>query len=965
MNKLSLLYFLIFIISSFSLNGQNATTIDAVLSAETKTLTIKQTLTYTNTSNDILHDIVLLDWVNSFSKKDTPLGERFAEEYSRRFHFAKEEERGHTTIESIKNHETLPLKWERYNAIADIVKIKLPKPLLPKESYTLDLVYSIKIQDNKFTRFGYDTKKKSFDLRYWYLTPALYQNGWALQSNKNLNDLSTPLSSYKLRLEIPLTYFVQTSLDKTTHKKLETKKILEFEGKNRGYIPIYIRKDVESFYCIKKDNLQYITDIKDTATHIGIKTMTIERIFDFLEKYLDTYPFEKLLISNQDYQINPVYGINQLPDILRPFPDGFPFEIQQLKVITEKYLDNTLFINKRNDYWIKDAIHTYLLQEYIKIHYPDTKMIGKLSKVIGIKWFHAADLDYNDQYYLGYKNMLRRNIYQSLKTPQDSLVKFNKNIGNPYKAGIGLRYLESYLEDSTVQTSIKSFYQQQQLRLTSSEDFKTIITSKSPKNIDWFFDEYVAKNQAIDFRIDKVRKRKDSLEITIVNDEHSNNPVSLTTLGDKNTVISKDWINLTQGTSTVTIARDGINKLVLDQEQIIPEINQRNNYRNLKSIFNKPLQFRLLQDVEDPRYSQTFLLPEFEFNNVYDGFTIGTTLYNKTLIRRNFNYSLSPQYGFSSNTIIGGASISNTNFINQDVYKSVRYGLSFNTSSYAPNLFFRSFTPFLRFSFRGKDLRDNRRHFLSLRSVNILRDRDPDNPVSTPDYSVFNIRYGYSNPNLIDVFAYNVDYQISKNFGKISTTFNYRKLFLDNRELRLRFFAGTFLFNNTQNDSNLKQISTDPEKKLTAEQIEIQKNFFSFALDRPTDYLFNYNYLGRSSGTGLVSQQIIIAEGGFKSKLDTPFADQWITTMNAGYSIWNWIHAYGDIGFIKSKGRNANFVYDSGIRLSLVNDYFELFFPLYSNKGWEIAQPNYSNNIRFIITISPSTLIGLFNRRWY
>jgi hypothetical protein len=45
------------------------------------------------------------------------------------------------------------------------------------------------------------------------------------------------------------------------------------------------------------------------------------------------------------------------------------------------------------------------------------------------------------------------------------------------------------------------------------------------------------------------------------------------------------------------------------------------------------------------------------------------------------------------------------------------------------------------------------------------------------------------------------------------------------------------------------------------------------------------------------SQQLIIAEGGFKSKLDTPYANQWMTTINAGYSIWNWIEVYGDAGF--------------------------------------------------------------------
>ncbi len=122
--------------------------------------------------------------------------------------------------------------------------------------------------------------------------------------------------------------------------------------------------------------------------------------------------------------------------------------------------------------------------------------------------------------------------------------------------------------------------------------------------------------------------------------------------------------------------------------------------------------------------------------------------------------------------------------------------------------------------------------------------------------------------------------------------------------------------------------------------------------------------MGRSESTGLYSQQYIIAEGGFKSKLQDQFANQWITTLNAGYSIWNWIEAYGDVGFLKNRYNNPHFVYDSGIRLNLVQDYFELYLPIYSNNGWEITQPNYSEKIRFIITLSPRTLTNLFTRKW-
>ena len=90
-----------------------------------------------------------------------------------------------------------------------------------------------------------------------------------------------------------------------------------------------------------------------------------------------------------------------------------------------------------------------------------------------------------------------------------------------------------------------------------------------------------------------------------------------------------------------------------------------------------------------------------------------------------------------------------------------------------------------------------------------------------------------------------------------------------------------------------------------------------------------------------------------------------MTTVNTSINLWKWIEVYGDAGIIKNKGQKERFVYDSGVRLNLVTDYFELYFPVYSTNGWEISQPNYGDKIRFIITVSPKTLLGLFTRKWY
>ena len=46
-------------------------------------------------------------------------------------------------------------------------------------------------------------------------------------------------------------------------------------------------------------------------------------------------------------------------------------------------------------------------------------------------------------------------------------------------------------------------------------------------------------------------------------------------------------------------------------------------------------------------------------------------------------------------------------------------------------------------------------------------------------------------------------------------------------------------------------------------------------------------------------------------------------------------------------------------------DYFEIYFPFYSNLGWEIDQAQYSQKIRFVFTAEPKALLGLFRREWF
>lgn len=939
--------FLIFLLFAVASYGQNTITLKATVNPETKSIEINQEIKYFNTSNDTLNVIYLNDWNNSYSNKSTALAKRFEEEFSTKFHLAKDRQRGFTDISRITSADGKTLQYNHLKDQVDVLKVELEQPLLPNSYYKIELQYTITLPDADFTDYGF-TKAQDFELKHWYLTPTVYDGKWNYYSNKNIDDLFVPKADVSISLTFPEVYTATSELNTVSVETRNGLKTLSLEGKNRVETYLTLRKN-STYKQVTTDFFTLVSDIEEKELDETSKALIIDNVSKYLSENLGDYPHERLVVSQIDYNKNPLYGLNQLPSFLRPFKSEFQFEMKLLKTALNNYIDNIHLTNPRKDHWFNDGLSIYYLIKYVEDRYPNKKYLGTLADVWGIRSFHLADLDFNFRYFLYYMEIARKNNDQPITIPKDSLTKFNANIAGRYKAALGLSYIEDYAEDINFKTLTKEYLNTQKLKTTSSKDFENFIISKTNKNLDWFFGDYLNTRKRIDYKVSDIETEEDSITVTIKNKQNFNIPIPLFSLRN-DSVVNKLWINNIGDKKTITIPNYNTERLVLDYQNAIPEFNKRNNYKSTKgsNLFSKPLQFRLFKDVEDPYYNQVFFMPLVEFNNIYDGLTLGTRVYNGTILNRQFNYRFSPKYAFNSKSLTGGGTIFYSHFLEGTDLFDISYGIDASYQSFAQDAFFRRIRPNISFTFRDKDdLRSDKRHRIRLRYIDIARNLGPDALLdeleTDPDYSVLNLRYVYSSPGIINFSRFFTDIQFASNFSKVSFNYEYRKFAKNNRNYNFRFFAGTFLKNNTDPNSN----------------------FFSFALDRPTDYLFDFNYLGRSEDSGIFSQQLIIAEGGFKSQLDTAFANQWITTTNFGASIWRYIEAYGDLGLVKNRGENAKFVYDSGVRLNLVPDFLELFFPVYSNNGWEIAQPNYGENIRFVISVDPQVLLGLFRRKWY
>lgn len=940
--------FIFVLLTSIKPFAQHHSQMDVEVNTEQKTLTVQQQIEYFNQTDDTLTTIVLNDWNNAYSSKTSPLAKRFSDEFYRGFHLAAEKERGNTNIKAITITDHGNLSWERTEKNPDLIVIQLGEKVVPNQKIILQLTYVVKVPDHKFTRYGHIDRGGMY-LKNWFLTPARYENHrFITYNNLNLDDIANAICNFDITFRIakqseskaPI-YDLTTDLDSEKMAPDEHHAIYKLKGNNRVDFSVFLEPK-SSFHSYKNRSVEVLTNLKGNNADEIQKAIVVDRVVNFAENLIGKYQNKKITVSQVDYDRNPFYGLNQMPAFLVPFPDDFLFEVKFLKTYLHNYLKNNLKLDPRKDNWIYDGIQIYAMIRYIDEYYSDAKMTGRVSTFKLFKGYHLLNLNFNEQYSYFYLLMARKNLDQPLASAKNTLIKFNEQIASKYRAGLSLTYLDDYLGNQFMSNSIKQFNAQNGTKLTSGGDFETILKSNTNKNIDWFFTTIINSREIIDYKFSNVSKTKDSVSFSLNNRGSVSVPMPI--YGIKNdSIVFKKWIEPCKKDSIYTLERKEAKKIILNFENEVPEFNLRNNWKKIEGFYpsNRPIKFTFFEDLEDSYYNQIIYAPILAFN-AYDGFSPGMRFHNKAILNRPFTYDISPTYSLKSHSVTGSAAF----VINKDYRDSslfnVKYSISGSYFHYAPDATYLKITPTVSMQFRNNDYRDNRKQRILFRQILINKEKSDfviDN--SQEDYSIFNAKYINSRTELTNHISFVGDVQFSKQFGKISTELQYRKLFEDNRQLNLRMYAGTFTYNNSNSD------------------------FYSFALDRPTDYLFDYPYLGRSSQIGIVSQEFIMAEGGFKSKLSTLYANRWITTLNASYSIWNWIEAYGDVGFVKNSQQRKNFVYDSGIRLNLLPDYFELYFPIYSNNGWEVSQQNYNEKIRFVVTLSPNRFVQLFTRKWF
>lgn len=942
-------YFLAIILSLFitiaksQSDEKNSIIIDASIDTSKNILSGTQKIIYINSSSDTLSEIFLHAWPASFRHRNTKLGERSRENRKKDIYFADVEEKG--DIYGFLFEDAVDtLIWSYTNHSHDIIELELSKPLLPGKSVTFQTPFEIKLPNARFTGFGYSDK--GFYLKDWYLSPAVYRDKiWHTMSNKNLDDLFIEPNMYLIKLRFPEEYKITSNLlYKESYMGFDRYEA-NLSGKTLGSVKIMIYKDLKfktHHIATKNSN---IVNVETDISYPFIFSLEdpfealLKRQLDFLESNLGEYKASKLWVSSVFLKNNPIYSMNTIP-LIKTMGPKFQKEIEVFKALSYNYIKSSIFTNPREDSWMIEGLNTYLLGLYIETYYPDKKLFGNLSDYWVSRFFDLSDLKFNDRQQLLYLIMARQNLDQEIGISKEKFANLNLLAINRFKTAMGLTYLRDYLGEDDFVKSLKETFSYSSKKFIDTKQAERIFSKNSASKSDWFFNDYIAQRNLIDYKL----KNKEN-EIIITNKTNYSGPLKIYGY-KKDSLVFAEWCDGFSGKIKYVPPTLDFDRIVLNDNNSLPEYNFRDNTLKYNKkwyhIIDKPLQVKLMTDVENPNYTQVFVNPYVEWN-AYDGLLLGGAFYNKSIIRRPFNYNISPTYAFNAKSLTGSGSMSYTYYFrHSDIFHSAKFGIYAKYSHYDTNLSYLKYNPAVSLHFKRPDPRGVESNSIFMRYVSVEKEIPSyTNPVEDlgkyEEYKIFNLRHTFSNPEIIKDLRFRTDLQLGDKFGKISSEVRFRKETDWRNRIDLRLFAGIFMYNNVGN------------------------TYYDFGINSSTDYLFDHNFLGRSETSGILSQQIIVNDGAFKTKYNT-FANNWLVSTNAHISIWKFFEVYGDVGMYSNKGDSNQFIWDTGVRFNFVPEIFEFYFPIYSNRGSEFAAPNYEERIRFVFTADFGEIVNYFRR---
>ncbi|HET6991111.1 MAG TPA: hypothetical protein VFJ43_07295, partial [Bacteroidia bacterium] len=588
------------------------------------------------------------------------------------------------------------------------------------------------------------------------------------------------------------------------------------------------------------------------------------------------------------------------------------------------------------------------------------------------KKFDLSRYKHRAEYYQAYAYCARTHEDQPIETHSKDYTTLNYGTIMYMKSAIVFDYLRGYLGDSLYDKCFQDYFDKWHWHHPMPEDIKASFEETAGRDLSWLFVDLIQTTKHLDYKICSVPKildpnntLKDQIVVMVKNVGEINAPVCINAMKDGK-VVKTIWYEGFSGTIGLMFPKGDYDEFMIDQPEMMPETNRKNNTYYEHGLFPKvePLKIQFAGSLDNPTRTQLFWMPAIGFNN-YDKFMLGAAIYNHAVPGKHFEWCAMPMYSFGDHSVVGHADAFYTLYpkkVFQDIrigananqyhfYKIQPYDLPMTSTGMDARLGFVKVAPELDFDFRKAYARSPISQSIVLRAVYLKQDQINETydtlggstwAIGYTERTFYEASYIFKNNRHINAYDFILKFQTGDYMNKLQLTGNYHINISAKKTIDFRLFAGTFLGNTSNEDYRFRMSGWGPAGN-------------NFGMQ---DYLFDNIFLGRSETTGLLSHQFAVEDGGFKVRTASGQSNSWLTALNVTIPMpvknkfLGAIKFYGDFGVCNTNsyhataGANIVTSYDAGIQITLFGKGLcDVYIPLLISK--DIKDYNAANDVKF------------------
>jgi Peptidase family M1 domain len=923
--------------------------IKVILDDENHSLIGDITIQYINNSHDTLNFIYVHLWPNAYKNNNTAFAKQLTNQGFSHFFYSNNKDRGYIDSLSFSvNNKNINYFLDKDNI--DIAKIELETSLIPGDSIKIHTPFYVKIP-YYYSRLGHHGNE--YYISQWFPKPAVYdKDGWHQMPYLDQGEFYSEYGDFNVDIFVPKNYIVAATGHTSQHQYLEGD-IDPFLSENNlsHYKKVsFTESNIHDFAWFASKNFvveQRTMQLKKSgkkirlyAYHSGEIYKKYENALEYMESAIQfysekcfEYPYNtcKVVISDSE-------GGMEYPTItlLGYVINELDFESLIVHELGHNWFYGILGSNERQLPWIDEGFNSFYELQYFQKKYTPEKY-KEYYRDLGSKLVGLHNLSFTDFYKIHYQKLARQNCEMPLNLSADKYDSNNYYYNIYFKTALGINMLKDHLGEQKFDSIMQSFFQKWQNKHPDNEDIVYHFKNNTSKDVDWFFNDFLTSTKKCDYKISKVKNGS----VFIKNTKSFSTPFKLRY--SSNNLSFDTIIYRNEKKFQIDLSDKNFNQLMIDPENSSIDLNQRNNNYNKTQLLNKydPIKLKFIGYYEQPGTHQINFTPIFGWNN-YDKLMPGLIFYNSFIPSHAIEYIISPFYGLASNQIVGSSIFKfyipsfSSKIQAIDLNLSVsRYSITHDLSPYTkiliqPNIFLSKTSTnqsFLSF-----------KYYLLNIPLEYINGEDKLK-------NLFQFSYNYKKNETITKHEFVSKIETSKGFVKSSIETNHLWKYTNKSSLKLRFFAGAFIYNSDDYYGDY--------------------NFRLSGVDGIHDYTYSNIFLGRSEtpgqdSLGILERQFIPTDGGFSTFTYLGQTNDWLIASNIFYKppILIPIKAYLNLALVKTDyvPNNDPFFWESGVEFYIIPDIFEVYFPVFMSKNLsdqsKFLSDNYWDKVRFSLKLN-------------